>query len=539
MVETHPFGSRRVLFAALMAFIVCGIVIYAEPLTSSLLSDDFVILKAVRDNGAFGIWTNLDADFFRPLSSLAFYWGYRAWSLEAFPYHLGVVLAHCLSSFLVCLIAYLLLIETGFSRVRRRLVSVAAGLIFLVLPSHSEPVSWIAAGIDVYAALFALGSLFAYILYRSVPRGGLLAASLGLLAISLLSKESAVGVPLVLVAYEIYLRISRRRRPGGPYADLRLPIPYFVVVALYFLLRRACLGTFIGGYGADVHLNFTPLRIAIGLACLPTRTYLPPMPTRAISLGVFLSIVLVVLAAVGTTHFRRRRQLPGIALLVLVSYFIFLLPVINLSAHLVDTQGERFVYSASAFGAILVVTLLGYLLESRRFLMLILACILVAYAASLLRSNHNWKRASGIAESVVASLGAVVDARDIYVLNLPDNIGGAYVFRNGLNEAAALLGYAERFRRARPVFWQEMQHRSDTVGVVEDGGRYLVEVSSPRSRLRNKSVSAEGKLSSETFDIMDAGPHSYRVVFKDLADADRISVCRDAQLVFTGRAGDF
>lgn len=527
------------MLAALTGFVLCGIVIYVEPLTSSLLSDDFVILKAVKDNGAFGIWTSLDADFFRPLSSLAFYWGYRCWSLDAFPFHLAVVLAHSVSSLLVCFIAYYMLGETGVSRPRRRLLSVAAGLIFLVLPSHSEPVSWIAAGIDVYAALFALGSFLTYIRYRSAPGRGLLAASICLFALSLLSKESALGLPLVLVAYEAYLRISRRRYLKPPYADLRLAIPHFAVVGLYLLLRRACLGTFIGGYGAGVHLNFTPLRIAVGLACMPTRTYLPPMPTRALSLAVFLLIVLAALTAVGITHFRRRRHVPGMALLMLVSYCIFLLPVINLSAHLVDTQGERFVYSASAFGAILLVIVLGYLLENRRHLTVTLACLLIAYAALLLRSNHNWKRASGIAERVVSSLGDLGNARDIYVLNLPDNIGGAYIFRNGLNEAAELLGSSERFRKVLPVFWQEMQHPSDTVVTVEDGGGYLVEASSPRSRLRNKSVSAEGTLTSETFDITDAGPRSYRVAFKEMAGDDRVSVCRDARLVFIGPAGAF
>ena len=536
-IEIHPFGSRLLLVVAFLVFIALGVVVFMDPLMSSFLSDDFVILKAVEQDGAFGIWSNRDADFFRPLSSFIFYLKHTVWSLNAFPFHLANVLVHSVSSFLVCLLAYLILRETGHPRELRRLLSIAAGLIFLVLPCHSEPVSWIAAGIDLYAALFALASLFTYLWYRNVRLKALLPVSAAFLGLSLLCKESAIGLPLVLIAYEVYLRISRRWRLSEPYSDLRLPIVHVVVACLYLLLRRASLGTFIGGYGAGVHLRVTPLRIAAGLALQPTRTYLPPMPGRIVGVAVFAGIVLVVLAFILIKHFRKKRSLPAVVLLVLVSYLLLLLPVMNLSVHAVDTQGERFVYLASALGVILLVILLAYLIEGRRWLIGILAALVIVYAGFLYRSNHNWSRASRVSESVMASLSTLGETGDVYILNLPDNIGGAYIFRNGLNESAELIGYGAGHGSLKPVFWQELGREDDTVDVTEGGGGYLVEVSGAGSRLRNRRVSADGTLESEGFRITDAGPYSYRVTFTSAAGNARICVYEGGRLVSLGRTG--
>jgi hypothetical protein len=529
-IKTHPFGNRRFLAAAVLGFTLLSLVLFTDALNSSFLSDDFVILKAVEDNGAFGIWSGPKADFFRPWMSIYFFVTYRIWSANPFPFHLAGVVAHALNSLLVCMIAFLLLREMPYRESLRRVAAVAAGILFLALPSHSEPVSWIAAGIDVFAALFALGSVFTYIWHRSCPHKSVFTLSLVLFALSLLSKEAAVALPLVLLAYEVYLKISRRGRPREPFGNLLSALPHFGIALVYFVLRRISLGTFIGGYGSPVHLNVSPFRLALGLARLPARTFLPPLPTRLMGIGALGVLTVAAITAVAVIHFRRKRRLPGAIILILVCYFVLMLPVVNLSVHLVDIEGERLVYLPSALGVILLLALLLYVAPDLKRLAAICACLLAAFAFSLAGSNSNWRRASDIAESVIASLEAFPHGSRIFILNLPDSIRGAYIFRNGLNEAAALSGLAGDMELIT-VSRLKMVRADDTVSVEETDGLYRVRVTNPATRLSYRALSPGGKLNTEQFDVLSLGPDSYEVRFREIGGGDIIALLSDGELV--------
>jgi hypothetical protein len=106
----------------------------------------------------------------------------------------------------------------------------------------------------------------------------------------------------------------------------------------------------------------------------------------------------------------------------------------------IDSQGERFLYWPSAFPTIAVVVALYGILGDGRRLRLLLATIVVLAAAALWQQNQNWRVAASISASVVADACTLAEANDtLIVMNLPDNVNGAYALRNGLWHAVQLF----------------------------------------------------------------------------------------------------
>src|SRR6266851_1570059 len=89
---------------------------------------------------------------------------YALGGLNAYAFHLSSNLWAGLVAGFVFLIALAL---TG-----RRIVAVAAALLFVVHPAHVEAVAWVSSRKDLVSAAFALPSLLAYMRYR---RGGVAA----------------------------------------------------------------------------------------------------------------------------------------------------------------------------------------------------------------------------------------------------------------------------------------------------------------------------------------------------------------------------
>ena len=138
------------------------------------------------------------------------------------------------------------------------------GLYFLLLPCHSEAVSWISGRTDVIATFFILRSLIFSSLYLFTFQYWKLILTLIFFIIALCTKESALAVPPII---SILARFSCIQ--ASPYHKVRiikirllkilqLCLLCIGIVIVYFLLRYVLIGAFIGGYGTHVHVNFRP-----------------------------------------------------------------------------------------------------------------------------------------------------------------------------------------------------------------------------------------------------------------------------------------
>lgn len=440
----------------LFLFLLAGTALYAPILGSFFLSDDFILVDAVRRGGPLGIWWR-GADFFRPLVSLSLYLDHSLWGLRPLGYHLTNVLAHSGCAFLV----YRIALALGLDRLTARL----GGIFFLLLPSHSEPVAWISGRTDVLAALLGLAALDLYLRFRSHGRPGALALAVGLFLAGLGAKESVLPVFAIVFLTDVLLA---RPAAGAARRRRRVTLVFVGAVGAYLLVRRAVLGKWLGGYGAAVHLKQGGPQLLANLVLFPLRALgwqLPAallprsLPTTGVQQAALQALrshlpgwALLLPAMAGAAGAaalslwvgraaRRRLSRPQLLTVgfCLGSFYLALLPVLSLTVSLLSSDGERFLYFPSAFAVLAAVALLRYWLRGRWAQRSALALLLGFYAAALEYANHSWQAAGQLAAELVAQLRKEPAAPPLLLANLPDSLGGAFVFRNGLEAALRLF----------------------------------------------------------------------------------------------------
>lgn len=164
--------------------------------------------------------SSLESGYYRPLFLVSL-------AVDRALFGLSATAAHVVS------LGWHLLAVAALLALLRRLVpedrALLGATIFALHPLQSEVIALVAARNDSMAAAMTLGAL--WLVVDAQPRAGR-AALAGLLAFgALLSKESAVLAPGLLLA----LDLARWRRPGSP---LRY-VPLILAVLAYFGLRAA------------------------------------------------------------------------------------------------------------------------------------------------------------------------------------------------------------------------------------------------------------------------------------------------------------
>lgn len=319
--------------------------------------------------------------------------------------------------------------------------ALVAVLVFGMLPSHSEAVVWIAGRGDLLMTLFAVSTA---LLHVSARRDGpalpmrVLAGSLALVAFAaaLLSKESAVAVLGILAVLDTARSTAATVRQRVVEA-LRSIWPYLVVTAVWLVVRRIALGSFVGGFGTALG-ELSPLDPLRHVATLMARTLLPPAPLWFWA-GIAVAVA-IVLAALARSW---RRPLPtalGPAVVMAICWIVAVLPVAGLGASLVDPLGERLLYLPSVF-AVLAAVQLWALLDQRRPAAGGAVAVVTVAAMSLLLigQQQRWTRAGELSEQVVRELGALPRDRPAVLLNAPDTYDGVYVTRNAVTPALVLF----------------------------------------------------------------------------------------------------
>lgn len=372
------------------------------------------------------------------------HWG----GLNPVQFHATNVALHVAVSLLVGLASVLLVravrrdppAGTPWTRRERRTALVTV-LTFGLLPSHSEAVVWIAGRGDVLMTLFAVSTL---LLHVSARRDGpalparVLAGSLALVAFAaaLLSKESAVAVLGILAVLDMARSTAPTVRQRVVEA-LRSTWPYVVVMAVWLVVRRLTLGSFVGGFGAAVG-ELSPVDPLRHIATLLARTLLPPAPWWFwVGIAVAAPIVLAALAR------SWRRPLPtalGPAVVMAICWFVAVLPVAGLGASLVDPLGERLLYLPSVFAVLAVVQLWSLLDQHQPAAGVAVAAVtLTAMSLLLVGQQQRWIRAGELSEQVVRELSALPRDRPAVLLNAPDTYDGIYVTRNAVTPALVLF----------------------------------------------------------------------------------------------------
>lgn len=399
------------------------------------LSDDYVLIGRISQYGIYTSWGGDIGGFFRPLTVLSLWLDHGVWGLTPSGYHVSGFLLYLASVAITFLLALELCRAFGVARPRETALT-AAGL-FAVLPSHAEPLLWISARADLIATLLGAASCVAFV--RMCRRGSSLcgASALLLLALGLAAKESLVSMPAVWLVIAVWPDEDRF------VSTRRLRTKFLLggvgVLAAYLVARRAVLGTFVGGLGTARHLGISPGAVIENLARYAVRVVVPPLDMPELA-GVSLLALMVAAAVVGMRLVRHGGSSASVRVILLggLLFIAALLPVISLRMGVMDTQSERYLLLPGLFACVGIAAALRKACSAGRAFSWLPMVVVLVFGTGLFCSGLRYGRAQALSERLSERIAGLDPAKSI-VTNLPDHYRGAYVFRNGADEAAAVF----------------------------------------------------------------------------------------------------
>lgn len=258
--------------------------------------------------------------------------------------------------------------------------------VFAAHPVHSEAVAWVAAFPHSLAAVLLLSSCLCYLRNRTAAINRFDGAAVLFFALALLSNEIAVGLPFFLLALEWLT---------GHRAHLKRSLPFFAVLSLYALARRAVLGEFVPlNLGDPEAWNRLPVFLTEYLGQLviawPQPLYVEMPKTLAVSPGGWLGAALLLAAMAAMVRYLRESRRS----LVLAGAWIatFLAAPLAATFNPDALLAVRSLYVPSIGLALVVPAILRSPLALRPVLTLALACpLLLGFVLLTAHANRQWE----------------------------------------------------------------------------------------------------------------------------------------------------
>jgi hypothetical protein len=482
---------------------------YFNIINSFFLADDFNWVHQIKTRGIFGVWTTAPDVFFRPVVSLTLFLDDTVWGLNSIGYHLTNLSFHAICGFFIYRILSQLLNLLQLPSKQIQLTALVAALLFIILPSHVEAVTWISARSDLVATCFCLASFCYYLSYKNTQSKYRLILSYFLFLLSLLSKESVIIYPGIIFCYEIYDYLTQSNDSKKQIKNIILfPLIYTSLFPIYLILRYLGLGQLIGGYGAGVHLQYNSDIILRGLTST-LRVLIPPLPDSNYSdWQLFFILIIITVLTIMLVYAWRSDYYQKISKLLLFLITIFLtslLPIINLGVSLQDNQGERFLYFPSVFIIMIFTILVSTLLWRYQFLLLLCLTILVIlFSDTLYHSNQNWKIASQISQQIIEDINSIATDNSLFIINIPDNFNGAYIYRNGLYPATQLFCEDKNLKFLPLVLFNNVIHINDKVKVTASSkNQYHAQLMQPQTYFLHPMLPIQQRLETPNFKIID------------------------------------
>jgi len=429
-----------------MLLVALGLAIFYPMVDNFFVSDSFDWLLIGRDaqfpNYLFGNYTGEQAaGSYRPLITFVMSGMFVMFGKAPAAYHLLSIALHVLTSFCVYVIAVLLM-----PRVKtRHVVGFFAALLFLVIPTHSEVVMWVAGYPDAFAGFFISAAIVCFIMFCRVHAKLWLLFTLVLWSLALLSKEHSIMLPVILILIDVYVfSHSMRTRKDLWYGEIvSWVVPAAVLGGSYLALRFLALAGSIGSYSVTlsqisvegVIKTLLNIVLSAGVFVSEWRWVIVDYVGDNILIGAGAALVIVAVVFVVL------REYVSLAGLLIASFVFSLLPMLLFSFDRISGEGERFFYTPSIFIVILFGLIVVELMRVHDLFILLFAGMIV-YSGVFLTTNHlAWQRSGDVNQSIVEQIPNVMSrARNdhVLVLGLPEANEQAHILRNGFAQMTAL-----------------------------------------------------------------------------------------------------
>jgi len=293
-----------------IVIIIALLILLLSSLRSYFRADDFAHLLSIRYETSEDIARLVTkpefTGFFRPVVKLFFLVNYSISGLNAWTYIAGSV-----AIFVVDVYVYYWFVRA----VSRDAFQAEGAVLLLVLQMNTYlyAVNWIGAVSNVLAALFVMTSVLFYIRSMSIGSFGWFAYAMSVISFSLglLSKESCVVIPLILMAYDaLFVLLDAPGKARVAELMILRYVPFGGVFVAYLVVRNASGSLpFSGGYNYTLNLGANIIRngffYGVQLGYLPGAVFVLALPSllikrlgferkdsRVMLFGVFVASVL-------------------------------------------------------------------------------------------------------------------------------------------------------------------------------------------------------------------------------------------------------
>ncbi len=392
------------------------------------------------------------SNYYRPIQILLYMLLYSVGNFNAVWFHAVMLAIHAANTLLVY--------RLGVHFLKDWRLAFAAGALFAVHPIHNEAVVWVAVLPDIFMTLVTLVILLLFTEQDARPSPGQIALHTALFLLAMFTKETAVVVPALLVAYEwLYLARTPREiwRNRGMYFSLGGAFAFYLAMRFYAL---GSLAPAQGGHfflsGATLVLSMITLmgHYLASLIFPPDLSYFHVYhPTRDFGIAVAASLAAIATCVAGVFLWRRGKPALSFALLVIL---LPLIPVMNINGVGENVFTERYLYLPSVGFVWIAAWAWGFLLETPVLAWALYAALLGVYA------NIGWQRTPDWRDDI--RLYTVTLNQYPGLASLRNSLGGAYELQGKHREAIAEFVQALALEPDKPDIYYNMGRALENSG---------------------------------------------------------------------------
>ncbi len=412
--------------------------LYWPTLQAGMVTDFSGLIQKLDQGSAADILNSFGFPSVQPFLNLIYYLQYTLFGLSPLAWYLLFS-----SLFVLCTwLLYLWLKKLGavFGIDNAHKVAFWSGLVFLALPYQSEVMVWKVALSYLLVTNLALSLLILLLDWIKKPDRRRWWGIQLLFLLSLLTFELSYALPFLALLLFFSLRQNGGIQIGNKAFWGKMSLPLLGQLLGYFLLTRLAIGAWIGHYGASVHLGVDPIYVLGNFSryffkYLLFGRYLGPdvkafLFEKVSALPYLFALFVVAVSALVFLLLRYKKLGAAfqMSLLLLGLFVLALLPAITLYFNgLLFIENDRYGFLASAFFAGGLVSFFFGLPKMLRW------GLLTVYLGAALffswKTNQYWQASSQVFRGLIHDFD-YEDYDHVFILNLPDNLNGAVLFRD-------------------------------------------------------------------------------------------------------------
>jgi len=416
-----PMKLNPLTRSILLVILITGIayLLFYPILNNTFLSDDYFSLYRISIEKRI-----LFKEFLRPMIDITFYLNYAISGMNPGSYYLFNVIVHIANTYLLYKLAKKYILFEGSSQEQFALLS---SFLFLIYPFHNEGIVWLSGRLSSLACLFALISLNSSVSFQKNNLKIILPSFFYIMG--LLCYESIILLPIIIIILTWDKAKPRKN-------IIWSMIVWFLITSLYLFVRYTLSEEIYGDYG---HRMIEGSMVVMLLKFLKTtgRLFLPPFEDSN-KLVIIFSIVILFLLLIHLKLFQKnlfKNVLINKYFRLIISLLVALTIPFAFGISTRTSEGDRLLYFPSCFLCMMIAYLFVYFLKTTAWKMIFLSIITVYFIYFLERNNNQWIKAS---ETTCLILDTLKTSPADHLINLPDELEGAFVFRNGFRQSLIL-----------------------------------------------------------------------------------------------------